>query len=388
MSNTLTLTALSENIFRARDTVARELVGFIPGVMINSAADGVSLNGTVISFRTSQPTLNTSWTPSMTLPAGDDQTVAGDTMQIGQTANVKIPLTGEQFKQLSNTVGGQAVIDDMFRQGLRTIVNAIEAHIGVVLKNGSSRAYGTAGTTPFASDHKPLNYVRQILVDNGCPQDGQISFVGNSSAGVNLRNLSNLYKVNESGNDVLIRQGVLQDISGFMLRESAGVATHTKGTAASATTNAAGYAKLAAALTLASAGTGTLLAGDCVTFPGDTNIYVAASGSNDVSAGGVLTLNRPGIQLAMSAATKAITVGSNYTANIAFHRTAVELALRPPAMPLGGDAAVDRLTVADDKSPLVFEVALYKGYGMVMFDLTVFYQAKVWKPEFVATLLG
>ncbi len=388
MANTLTLTALSENIFRARDKVARELVGFIPAVMLNSAADGVSLNGNVVSFRTSQPTLNTSYTPSMTIPAGDDQTIAGDTMQIGQTANVKIPITGEQFKQISNTVGGQAVIDDMFAQGIRTLVNAIESHLGTVIKNGSSRAYGTAGTAPFASDHKPLNYLRQILVDNGCPMDGQVSAVMNSSAGTNLRNLSNLYKVNESGNDMLIRQGVLQDISGFMLRESAGTASHTKGTAASSTTNAAGYAKNAAALTLASAGTGTLLPGDCVTFAGDTNIYVAASGSNDVSAGGILTLNRPGLQQAMSAATKAITVGASYAANMAFHRSAVELAMRPPSMPPGGDAAVDRMTVADDKSPLVFEVAVYKGYGMVMFDLTVFYQAKVWKPEFVATLLG
>jgi len=46
------------------------------------------------------------------------------------------------------------------------------------------------------------------------------------------------------------------------------------------------------------------------------------------------------------------------------------------------------MTLSDDVSGLVFEVAQYKGYGMGMFDITVFYQAKVWKPEFVATLMG
>lgn len=388
MSNTLTLIGLAENIFRARDTVARELVGFIPGCIRNSDAAGVSLGGVVNSFRTGQPTLNTSWAPSMTLPDGDDQTVNTDTLTISQVANTTIPITGEKWLQLTNTAGGQAVLDDMFAQAFRRITNAIEARVGVVAKNGASRAIGTAGTTPFAATHNLINSGRQILVDNGCPMDGQVSLVINSTAGTNLRNLTQLTKVNEAGSTDPIRQGTLLDISGIMVKESAGVASHTKGTAASVTTNNAGYAVGATALTLASAGTGTLLAGDCVTFAGDANIYVANSGDADVSDGGILTLNRPGLQMAMSAATKAITVGASYAGNVMFHKTAIELVMRPPAMPPGGDAAVDRMTVFDDVSGLVFEIALYKGKGMAVYDITTFYEAKVWKPEFVATLLG
>jgi hypothetical protein len=389
MANTLTISALTENIFRARDKVARELIGFIPSVMVNSEAKGVSQGGTVKSFRTALPTLNTSHAPAMTIPAGDDQTIEGDDMTLGQVANVRIPLTGEKLQQLNNTAGGQEVIDNLFAQAFRKITNAIESHIGTVAKNGASRAVGTAGTTPFASTHNILNSARQVLSDNGCPFDGMNSLVINSLAGTNLRNLTQLTKANEAGSSDPIRRGTLLDVSGFMIKESAGVAAHTKGTAASSTTNNAGYAVGATALTLASAGTGTLVAGDCVTFAGDTtNIYVVESGDTDVSDGGVLTLNRPGVQIAMSAATKAITVGANYTGNAAFHKSAIELAMRPPAMPDGGDAAVDRLTLFDEVSGLVFEIALYKGYGMVMFDITVIYQAKVWKPEFVATLLG
>lgn len=388
MANTLTISALAENIFRARDKVAREMCGFVSSVMVNSAADGVSIGGTVTSFRTGQPTLNTTFTPAMTIPAGDDQTVTGDSLQLSQVANVKIPITGETFSQLQNTAGGQPVLDDMFAQAIRTAVNAIELHVGVVAKNGASRATGTAATTPFGTNHNAVNSVRQILVDNGCPMDGQVSLVMNSLAGTNLRNLSNLYRVSESGDPSLLRQGVLQDISGIMLKESAGIASHTKGTASGSTTTGTGFALGSTALALASIGTGTLVPGDCLTFAGDTNIYVANAGDADVANGGTVTLNRPGLVLPMSVAAKAITVGASYAANVAFHKSAIELALRPPSQPLGGDAAYDRMTIADDKSPLVFEVALYKGYGMVMFDITVFYQAKVWKPEFVATLLG
>ena len=388
MANALTLTALTEVIFSARDSVAREIAGFIPAVLINSAPDGVSINGTVNSYRTSEPTLNTSYAPAMTIPAGDDQTLDVDTMTIGQVANVKIPMRGEDFRKLDNTVGRKS-LEDMFAQGIRKIVNAIEAHIGTVADEGASRAYGTAATTPFASDHKSINSIRQILVDNGCPMDGQVSLVLNTLAGTNLRNLSTLYGVNNAGSDILLRQGVLQDISGIMLRESAGVASHTKGTGASATTNNAGYAIGATTLTLAAAGTGTVVAGDCITHARDSaNIYVVGTGDADVSDGGTIVLNRPGLRLAVTAATSALTVGGAYTANVAFHRAAIELAMRPPAMPEGGDAATDRLTISCDRTGLVFEIALYKGYGMVMYDMTCFYQAKVWKPEFVANLLG
>jgi hypothetical protein len=57
-------------------------------------------------------------------------------------------------------------------------------------------------------------------------------------------------------------------------------------------------------------------------------------------------------------------------------------------MPQGGDMAADRLTVQDPFSGLVYEMAMYKGYGKSMLDITTFYGAKVWKGDFVATLQG
>ena len=128
MANALTLSSFAENIFRARDTVARELTGFIPAALTNSDSNGVSINGTVNSLRTAQPTLNTSYTPAMTIPAGDDQTVYNDTVAIDQVANVRIPLRGEDVKKLENVGQYQSTIDNMFAQAIRTQVNAIELY--------------------------------------------------------------------------------------------------------------------------------------------------------------------------------------------------------------------------------------------------------------------
>ena len=382
MANTLTISSLAENIFRARDQVARERIGFLSSVIINSDRQGVSINGTVTSFRTAQPTLNTSYTPSMTLPDGDDQTVTVDTMQISQVANVKIPLKGETLRQLDNTVGGQRVLDDMFAQAIRKMVNAIEAGTGTVLKNGASRAVGTAGTNPFASTHNILADARKVLVDNGAPFDGDVSAVFNTTATTALRKLSNLYKVNEAGTGDMLRDSEIMDLGGFKIKESAGVASHTKGTGASYLANGA-VAVNGTAVTV-DTGTGTIVAGDVITYAADsTNKYVVGS----ALASNVFSVNQPGVLVAVPD-NNAITVGDSYSANVAFHRSAAELAMRPPAQPYGGDAAVDRMTIADDKSPLVFEVAIYKGYGMAVIDITCFYQAKVWKPEFVVSILG
>lgn len=386
MANTLTLTSLTELIYAARDKVARECVGFIPSVLVNSSTEGVSINGTVTSHVTAQPTLNTSYTPAMTIPAADDQTISSATMTIGQVANVRFPMTGENAKQLENTAGYEKVMNDVWANAFRKIVNAIELHVATVAYKGSSRAVGTAGTTPFASNFSTINLLRQILQDNGAPVDsGELRLVANTAAGAALRNLSQLQKVNEAGNSDLLRRGVLTDISGFQIRESAQVVTTTAGTGASYQTNSTGLVTDTTAIP-ADTGSGTILAGDVVTFASG-----AGSGRNYVVgtalSGGSFSLNAPGLRGAI-ADNNAITVGSAYTANLGFVQNAIELVMRPPAQPYGGDAAVDRMTLSDDVSGLVFEIAQYKGYGMAMFDISVFYQAKVWKPEFVATLMG
>lgn len=386
----ITVTALTEIMYAARDIVAAEPCAFVNSVLVNgNGVERVSLGGTVTSFVTPAPTVNTSVTPSMTIPEGDAQTISTATMTIGQTANVQIPLKGEVYRQIENTAGWNAVRDDIFAQAFRAIRNTIEAHVASVAALGASRGTGSAATTPFASNHNAVNAVRQILFDNGCPMDGNISLVMDSLAGTNLRNLSNLYKVNEAGESTLLRRGTLVDISGIMLKESAGIATHTSGTASSATTDGSAHAVGATTITLASAGSGTLLAGDVIGLANDTaNKYVLYSGDASTANGGTFVLNAPGLRKATGASARAITVTADFTPNVAFHKNAIELVMRPPALPPGGDAAVDRTTVYDEKSGLVFEVALYKGYQKQMLDITTHYQAKVWKPAFVALLIG
>jgi len=387
MANTVTLTGLTEILYRARDIVARELVGIIPSVTINGGSEGVSLGGTVSSVVTAQPTLNTDHTPAMTVPAGDDTTITTETMTIGQKSRTNIPIKGEIAKQLANTADYGLVLEQLFAQHIRTHVNAIESHCGSVIKDGASRAYGTAGTAPFGSDFNATAQIRKILVDNGCPMDGQVSLVIDTNAGVNLRSLAQLQKANEAGSAAMLRNGELLNLNGLSIKESAGIAAHTKGAGASGLINGAeAIGQTTLTYDTLTVNTTGYKAGDVITFAADTsNKYVIKTGST--ATGGDIVIANPGLKTAIPD-NNAITIGNSYTGNVAFHRAAVELAMRPPAMPEGGDLARERMTVYDPVSGLVFEVALYPGYGMNLIEIVCYYQAKVWKSEFVATLLG
>jgi hypothetical protein len=377
------LNNLAADIYKAADIVGRELTGVVPSVTINGGSDGAAIGDTVRSAFTRTPTVGTI-TPSMTLPEGTDQTVDNKTLVINQTASVKIPWTGEEIKHLRNGAGYETVYGDMVAQAIRVITNQIESYTWGLVRAGASRAFGTAGTTPFASNFNEVAEIRQILVDNGMPTDGQTSLVLNTAAGTKLRNLAQLQQVNTSGNDSLLRQGTLLNLQGLMLKESAAPVSVVKGTGASYTSNTTGYAVGSTAITLIT-GTGTVLAGDTVTFAGDTNRYVVATG---VAAPGVLTLAAPGLRQPLAASAVAMTVGNNATANVALHKAAAEVVIRPYALPEGGDAAVDQMTIVDPNSGLSFDISAYKGYKKSMFDISCVYDAKVWKPEFVAQLLG
>jgi len=384
-----TLTNLAADIYKAADQVGRELVGFIPAVTINGDATTQAAKGdTIRAAFTRTPTVSTTYSPSMTIPEGTDQTVDSKTMTLDTFANVQIPWTGEDILHVNNGSGFETIYGDQIKQAMRAITNSIESAIGTAAYVASSRAFGSAGTTPFGSNFNEIAELRQILVDNGCPVDGNLSLVVNSLAGTNLRQLAQLQKANEAGGSDMLRQGTLLDLQGFMLRESAGVASHTKGAGTGYDFVLAGEAIGQTTLSVEGGTVNStgIKAGDVITHAGDTiNKYVVGTGTTSTS--GDIVINNPGLRIAGVDANE-ITVGDSYAANLAFHRSAIELGIRPIAVPAGGDAAVDMMTVQDPWSGLVYTIALYKGYKKAMFEVSCLYGVKAWKSENIATLLG
>lgn len=384
MSNTLT--GLTTTLYNAMDVVSRELVGLIPAVSSDMTYDRAAVGQTVTS-PVAPAASATDITPAVTAPDDGDQVVGKVDMTITKARRVPVRWNGEEKRGLDNNGASYNVIlRDQFAQAMRALVNEIEGDLAA-LHLKASRAAGAAGTVPFASTLGDSAQARKILADNGAPM-GDLQLVIDTTAGANLRTLANLTRVNEAGGDDLLRRGVLTDLHGFAIRESAQIKTHAAGTGALATTGTAGYAVGATTIALASAGTGTILAGDVITFANDPNKYVVVSGDADVSGGGTITIAAPGLRQALPASAVAITVIAATSRNMAFSRSAIALATRAPALPDGGDSASDRMIITDPVSGLSFEVSLYKQYRQIQYEIAVAWGCAAVKPEHIALLLG
>ena len=373
---------LAGDIYKAADVVGRELTGAITASTINAnGSDRVAVGDTVRSHFTREA-VEVDVTPSMSTPEGTDQTVDNKTATISKSKAIQIPWTGEDIRSVNNGSGYATIYGDQIAQAVRRLANLVEIDANIEIARNASRAVGAGGTTPFGTNQDIINEARQILVDNGAPtNDGRTSMVMNTSASTKFRNLSNLYKVNEAGSDSLLRQGILQDISGIMMRETGNAYAHTKGTGTGYLVNDAGIVVGQRAIA-ADTGSGTILAGDVVTFAGDDNQYVTSG-----LAGGTLTLNETGARTAF-ANNDAITVGSSYNANFVMHQAAHEIIMRPPAVPDGGDTAVDSMIIQDPRSGLVFEVRMYKGYRKQMIEVALAWGVKAWLPKYIALVQG
>lgn len=226
--------------------------------------------------------------------------------------------------------------------------------------------------------------VLKILNDNGAPT-ADLQLVINSTGGAKLRSLGQVTKVNEAGDASLARQGILLDMHGFALRESQAIKNTTKGTGSGYLVNYPTPGTLPEGETVipVDTGTGTIVAGDIVTFTGDTNKYIVTSA---LSAGS-FAIAAPGLRQSLND-NVAVTVGNSYTANMAFARSAIALATRTPAIPSIGDSAQDRTIITDPVSNLSFDVAVYRQYHQVVFEVGIAWGVTMAKPEHTALLLG
>lgn len=385
-----TITNLIPTLYNAMDTVSRELVGFIPAVSRDSSAERAALNQT-INISIVPAIAAADITPAVTAPNDGDATIGNTTLSITKSRYAPVRWNGEEQKALGlNGITGQ-VTQDRFAQAMRVLVNEVETDLAA-LHIYASRAYGTYNVVPFgtAADLSDAAQMRKVLEDNGAPTT-DLQMVLGSSAIANIRGKQSvLFKMNEAGTSDLLRKGIIGDLEGFALRNSAQVKTAvTAGTNNGlATTNTAGYAIGATTITLASAGTGTIIAGDIITFAGDTNKYLVVTGDTDVSNGGSIVLAGPGLRQALPASAVVITTIAATTRNMAFSRSAIVLVTRAPAMPEGGDAADDVMEIQDPISGLAFQVAMYRQYRQIRFEVGLAWGVKIVAPRHVGILIG
>lgn len=393
-----TLTNLIPSLYAGLDTVSRELTGFIPAVYRDATADRAAV-GQNVTFPIAPVGNGVNINPAMSVPEPTDQAIGNDSIVITKSRAYEFGFVGESRLGLDNNGAGFSRVQaDMFAQAMRGIVNEIETDLAAAAALGASRAYGASGTELFASNVAAVSQIGKILSDNGAPTSDR-HLVVDTGAGANLRTL---YSIN-NGRDVSAerfeQQGILTSPQNMAIRESGQLGNaFAGGDAVGATTDAAGYAVGARTITLSSAGTGEIKAGDIVTFAGDANQYVVTAGDDDVSDGGAITIQEPGLRVAISTDATGVTVVGNvdespdipgYTsAGVGFYRNAIVLAARAPALPQEGDSATDSFMMIDPVSGLPLEIRVYTGYRKVRYEVAMAWGVKVTQPRHTALLIS
>jgi hypothetical protein len=388
MSNTFT--GLLPTIYESLDIVSREQVGYIAAANRNSSAERAALNQPIMVPVVPATGLADN-TPNVTAPNTGDQTITNVSMTISKSKHAPIRWNGEEQRGLLNAGNYNTILKNQFTQAFRSLCNQVETDLAIAAYQGASRAYGTAGTAPFGTsgDLSDIAAVRKILDDNGAPT-GDLHLVLGTGAIANVRGKQSvLFKVNEAGTDQLLREGVIGRLEGVNIHTSNQAQIPAKGTGASYTSTTAGFAIGTTSIPLIT-GTGTVLPGDVVTFAGDTNKYVVATG---IAAPGTITIGAPGLLQAIPTSATAMTIGNVAAQNVLFDRNALQLVTRAPAMPIGPDGrpmdmADDVMTVEDPLSGLVFDVAVYRQFMQLVYHVRLAWGAANVKSNHTATLLG
>lgn len=384
------ITGLIPIIYRALDTVPRELVGAIPAVRRWPSQVRVAKNQVVTFPIVPKLTANDIVPAAIAGPDASGITVGNDSMSMSNVKSVDFPWTGEEAAGLDSGGLFAPVLQDQFAQAFRTLANAIESDL-CSLAEYASRAYGDPTLVPFATaqDLSSLNFTKKILKDNGSPQN-DLHIILDTTSHATLQSVqTTVYKANERGNVQGLEEGTLARLQGVNIHESAGIISHTAGTGTGYLVNyPSGSLTVGTTIIPVDTGSNTIVVGDVVRFGQTTDAcyqdqYIVATGLSSSS----IVLAAPGLRKTVPN-NAAITIVAAHSANFMLDRNAMVLISALPNLPPGGDIAADTKVVTDPISGLQFEIAVYKQYMQNTWSVRAAWGTKLVKPDFVAKLIG
>lgn len=325
-------------------------------------------------------------TPAAIFTVAADRAVGSRTISLTKDRKFPFYLTGDDYKRIRQN---PEYVPSSMMEAMRTCRNEIHSdlaglHIHAAgyysaATPASGAAIGTAGTTPFASNIDVISDLDKFLNDSLAPLEDRFLMI-DTAAKSNLGKLGQLIKANEAGTSDLLRRGIIGQLGGFNVSWVQDVKQWTPiGTGTSYVVNGA---HAAGVTTVAiDTGSGTILAGDVVTI--NSVKYTVLTG---VAAAGNLVLTSGLVAAAADADT--VTVNAISRRNMAFHKSALGLAVRVPAMPPEGDSAADSQIMVEPETGMPIRLSRYKGYGLDQYEIGAVWGVKAVRPSLLKILLG
>jgi hypothetical protein len=242
---------------------------------------------------------------------------------------------------------------------------------------------GTAGTTPFASDLTAYTTARSALNKQLSPMDSR-RVVLDTDAEANAINLRAFQDASWRSDAAGIIEGQIGRKLGADWFMDQNIPTHTAGTGTGyLVNNVAGYAVGDTTLAV-DTGSGTLVAGDVITFASHTQTYAIVS---SVGGGSVTSITiTPGLKATVPD-NNAITRKASHVVNLLFHRDAFAFASRP--LESMGDGLGNIIQSAvDPVSGLTLRLEISREHKRTRFSYDILYGYKLVRAELAARIAG
>jgi len=378
MANTNTLTTVIPQIL-AQGLLALRGECILPRLVNTDYSKEAAEKGSTIDVNIPSAISAAAVTPSYVAP--DDAGVTPTKVQISLNKWYEAPFFLSDNDQMQAMEG---IIPMQASEAVKSLARQVNSDIFAEYK-GVYGYSGVAATTPFASDVSEWTEARKALNVQLAPM-GDRRVVLDPDAEANAIGLRAFQDASFRGDTAGIMEGQIGRKLGADWYMDQQVPTHTAGTAAGATTDNAGYAIGIKTVTLASAGTGTILVGDVFTIAGDSQSYVVITGDSDVSGGGTVVFE-PGLKVAITTSATAITVKASHVVNLGFHRDAFALATRPLMDSSEGLGNIVQQAI-DPVSKLALRLEVSRQHKRTRFAFDILYGVKLVRRELAARIAG
>lgn len=294
-----------------------------------------------------------------------------------------IPVTLDQWREAPFAMDDKGmrrvdmgIVPTQSTEAIKGLANFMEDDLWGGLGPAVYGFAGISGTTPFATDTSEYLSARRVANNQLMDMDPRF-MVLDTDAEANALGLRAFQDAGFGGGQSVIINGQIGQKLGATWLMSQRVPTHTAGTNnGAAQTDATGYALGLKTITLDSAGTGTILVDDIITFAGDTQTYVVTTGDPDVSNGGTISF-LPGLQVAIPASTTVITTKASFTKNLLIHRDCLTFAMAPLEDDVKVPGATLQAVAVDEISGLALRLEVSRQHRQVQWAYDALWGKKV-----------
>ena len=288
-------------------------------------------------------------------------------------------------KQLVDIDKNEHFIPMQMSEAVRALSNQINLTVLQEFK-GVYGFVGTSGTTPFGSNVTDATNARKVLNQQLCPRDNR-RMVLDFDAEANALALAEFQRVNESGDIGVKREGEIGRKFGFDIFTDDQVVTHTAGGSGTPLVNGALAVGDTSVAIDGMSGTSGFVVGDVVTFAGHAQTYAITVAPTASSGAQTVTVS-PAIK-AIVADNASVTKKASHTVNLAFHRDAFALAMRPLTSETAGDAYGNNIvSMTDPVTGLSMRLEVYRQYKQVVYELDALWGVKLIRPEYAVRIAG